>query len=136
MKKPEMEIVEFQNEDVIATSDWSGKVLMIAVQGEYGQDKAEFFCMGTYVTGSVWMNSDAWKYCDPNSSDVAKYSNVNSLDGVTIDSNKYAIDNFYDYAYMHFNLNSHVGSWEEPSQSNDVYNIWATCTGDGCHYCN
>lgn len=138
MKKPEMEIVKFHNEDVIATSGrWSEKVYMypdktiapwstpIPIVRNLPSESKE-----------VWMNSEAWNTRDPSgmyNTPIASqvYGDTNTLDGKPIGSSSY--ESIFSESgggvYMHYDQNSHIGPWD------NVYTVWETCGGTGCSHC-
>lgn len=140
MKKPEMEIVKFHNEDVIATSLWSGRVsafpstALLPCPSDISNN--EVFC-AIDSDVNVWMNSELWKYNYQGTD--SPYNNSNTLDGKSIDSLDYAIEmgDADGPVFMHYNLNSFVGAWND-SNSNKVYSVWKTCFGEddcdgSCH---
>lgn len=138
MKNPEMEIVKFHSEDVIATSTrWSGPLGMM--QWSVGGDGEVHVPSGNADNISYWMNNSEWNYYNPDGSrrttPSGKYSDSNTLDGVTINSTSYTLPL---NTKLHYDINSYVGGWNGKTEgfSNKVYSVWQTCGGSSCDICN
>lgn len=136
MKKPEMEIVKFHNEDVIATSGrWSERV-SVFLSDVYPQNIKVGRATDTN-SNDVWMNSAAWNSSDPSgmeilSTELQVYSDTNILDGESKDINSSSYESIFPSSgggvSMHYRLDSHIGPWD------NVYTVWETC-GDNCSHC-
>lgn len=145
MKKPEMEIVKFHNEDVIATSNWSGRVWLAGetYSAGVGEERRDIYTVGGWdVDASVWMNSAGFNLYGANGNATTgnNYNDMNTLDGNSFNIKNFVNSDPLSPTYYHYELNSYIGGWNEGSEGHTsrVYNVWKTCTGDenctgNCH---